>query len=249
MSLLHKLEGLYGGLTRLLTALLTVTLLVVSAVTLFNWQRATASEPPRKEATQPAPPKVASEDLIKRVIASQTGQSVDPISSSDPNRAAYDRIGKAIAAFAKKHPSEDGPTVEDVISFAREKVSYQDTADLRAAYATGLADTLERALADARIDALLPAPDAQKADAWASDATPMDITHALINQFDSDFTEQVAMVSYLHEDRDTLDRDKQANAWRSLMRLGGPLLMLMLLLQVLTFGRIEQNTRQLRAAK
>lgn len=249
MSLLHKLEGLYGGLIRLLTALLTVTLLVVSVVALFNWQRATASESPRKEAAQPAPPKVASEDLIKRVVASQTGQSVDPISTHDPNRTAYDRIGRAVAAFAKKHPSDEDLSVDDVISFAREKVSYQDTPELKAAYAAGLADTLERALADARIDALLRAPDARKADAWANDATAMDITHALINQFDSDFTEQVTTVSNLHEDRDVMDHEKQANAWRSLMRLGGPLLMLMLLLQVLTFGRLEQNTRQTRTAK
>lgn len=249
MSLLHKLEGLYGGLVRLITALLTVTLLVVSVAALFNWQRATASESPRKEAARPAPPNVASEDVIKRVLASQNGQSIDPISSHDPNRPAYDRIGKAVAAFARKHPSEEDLSVEDVILFAREKVGYQDTPELKAAFATGLADALERALADARIDALLRAPDARKADAWANDATAMDITHALINQFDSDFTEQVTMVSHLHDDRDAMGREKQAEAWRSLMRLGGPLLMLMLLLQVLTFGRIEQNTRQTQATK
>ena len=110
---------------------------------------------PALAASQPAPPKVASEDLIKRVVASQTGQSVDPISSHDPNRAAYDRIGKAIAAFARKHPSDDESSADEMMSLVREKVGYQDTAELRTAYASGLADALERALADTRISGVL----------------------------------------------------------------------------------------------
>lgn len=249
MSLLHRLEGLYGGLIRLLTAVLTVALLAISTVALLNWQRATASESPRKETTQPAPPKVASEDLIKRVVASQTGQSVDPISSHDPNRAAYDRIGKAIAAFTRKHPSDDESSADEMMSLVREKVGYQDTAELRAAYASGLADALERALADTRIDALLAAQAAGKEDAWHESTTAMEVTRALIDQFDSDFTEQATMIGHLHDDRDALDQAKQSEAWRSLMRLAGPMLMLMLLLQLLTFGRIEQNTRQTQTAK
>lgn len=231
MSFLHTLERFYGGFIRLLTALLTLTLLAVAVMALLNWQRATASEEP-KEAVHIAAPKVSSIDLVKRVVASQSGQSVDPISSSDPNRAAYERIEKTLHEFAQKHPSDDDVDVASVLSTAREKADDQDTAALKAAYASGLAAALEQTLSDSSIDALLKP---------STDATPMGIALEAVNQYDTDFNEQLSMFdshdSYRENDKARRD------AWQSLARVGGPLLLLILVLQLLTFGRIEQNTR------
>lgn len=247
--MLQKLESLYGSLIRLLTALLTLTLLAVCIMALVNWQRATAKEEATpKAAVDPAPPKVSSDDIIKRVVANQLGQSVDPIRSNDPNAGALERIGKSIRAFADKHPSDEYMSADDVIASARDKVNDQDTPALKAAYATGLADALEHSLANAKIEALVikHAPHAAGAeDVSSADAQPMEVVRDVISQFDDDFSEQVTMTSHLDDDRDTQADRKRSEAWSMLMRVGGPLLLLMLVLQLLTFGRIEQNTRRL----
>jgi hypothetical protein len=241
---LHKLENLYGGLIRLLTALLTLTLLVVAGGALINWQRATAVEP-KTEATQQTPPKVATDDLVKRVVASQTGSAADPISANDPNRAAYERMSKTIAAFATKHNvAKEDADVDSLISSIHDKVAYQDTATLKAAFATGLADALEHTLANAKIEALLTKPATKKDDEWSEEVTPIAIVNDVIEQYDTEFTQQAEDSDSKGDSYKTF-KEKQEGAWRSLARVGGPLLLLILVLQLLTFGRIEQNTRQL----
>lgn len=241
MSFVHKLESLYGNFIRLLAALLTLTLLAVAVMALLNWQRATASEEPRKAVVEAAP-RVSNAELVTRVVASQSGQSVDPIRSNDPNRAAYERIDKAIKAFAQKHPSDEDLDAGSLLSLAQENVGEQDSAGLKAAYASGLAAALEQTLSDAKIDALLQPSKSEVKFGSSDEVTPMGIVHETINQYDSDFTEQLAMLAS-HDD-DGAARQKRSDAWLSLARVGGPLLLLLLVLQLLTFGRIEQNTRR-----
>lgn len=246
MSLLNRLDHFYGNFIRLLSALLTLALLAVAVMALVNWQRATASESERK--AQPAPPKVASQDVIRRVIASQTGASLDPISSNDPNHDALERMSKAMIAFGQKHGvSHDdlAQGVDNAMASIRSKISEQDTPALKAAYASGLVETLERTLSDPRIDALLP-----KADAHPDDSDDVSVTGILgetIEQYDTDFSEQLMMIA--GNDDDGTDAHRQREAWTSLARVGGPLLLLILVLQLLTFGRIEQNTRALDSTK
>lgn len=248
MSFLQKLETLYAGLIRLLTVLLTLALLVVAGISLVNWQRMTAPEPTveAKSASQ-TPPKVATEDVVNRVVASQTGTTPDPISVNDPNRPAYDRIKNTIEAFAKKHEvSKEDFDVEDLMHSVRFDVSYLDNDALKAAYATGLADTLDHALADPKIEALLAKKPAKPDDEsyYVDEVTPMRVVQNLIAQYDTEFSQQSRQ-----SDSDISDymshKNKQDAALRSLARTAGPLLLLLLVLQLLTFGRIEQNTRQL----
>lgn len=243
---LQKLESLYGGLIRLLTAVLTIALLVVAATALVNWQRATAADPEVKASTQ-SPPKITSDDLVRSVVANQSGKSDSGISADDPNRAAYDRMSKAIDAFARKHDvSKEDADVDSVLSTIHDNVNYFDADTMKAAYANGLADALERTLVDPKIDALLSQPKAKKEDSWSDDedVTPMGIVNAAVSQYDSAFIKQSG-----RDDSDSsgliAHKEKQDAAWRSLLRAGGPLLLLILVLQLLTFGRIEQNTRTL----
>lgn len=253
MSFMLKLEHIYGNFIRLLTALLTLTLLAVAVVALVNWQRATTSEDSRKDAAQGVP-RVSSADLVKRVVASQTGQSVDPIISHDPNRASFERIEKAVRAFAQKYPSEQ-MDVASLLSLAHEKADGQDTGTLKAAYASGLADALEHTLTDAKVEALLKSPGEGMDIAQRPDGTPVriydnhmepaSIVHETMDQYDSDFTAQIAM----NVDDASTDANNQRDAWTSLARMGGPLLLIILVLQLLTFGRIEQNTRSLGSTK
>jgi len=251
VSVLHKLESMYGNFIRLLSALLTLALLAIAVVALVNWQRATASEDSARKSVEAAPPKVSSVDIVKRVVASQMGQSADPIRSSDPNRAAFERIEKAIKAFAQKHPSDEDLDADSLSSLARSNTDDQDTVALKAAYASGLADTLERTLADPKIEALFkPSREVQDSSrpsvdvdrhSTSDEVGPMSIVHETIEQYDTDFSEQLSMTASMHDDHD--DGRKQRDAWLSLARVGGPMLLLILVLQLLTFGRIEQNTR------
>ncbi|WP_199101148.1 hypothetical protein [Dyella sp. ASV21] len=247
MTFLQKLESLYGGLIRLLTAVLTLALLAVAATTLVNWQRATATEPEAKAAATQVAPTISGDDLVKRVIASQGGKPDNGISADDPNRAAYERMSKAIDAFARKHEvSKEDADVDSVLSTIHDNVNYFDADAMKAAYANGLADALERTLTDAKVEALLNPPAAKKDDAWSSDedVTPMGIVNDAVSQYDAAFTKQAN-----RDDSDATGavahKEKQDAAWRSLLRAGGPLLLLILVLQLLTFGRIEQNTRTL----
>ncbi|WNL46420.1 hypothetical protein RKE25_01930 [Dyella sp. BiH032] len=241
MSLLQKLEQLYNGLIRLLTVLLTLALLGVAFKAALDWRRATAPEPELKAASAaPAKtPKVAAADVVKRVVANQSGTEADAISATDPHRAAYDRIGKAIRAFVQKQ----GATLEEEeftaqLNAIHYKVSAQDTDALKAAYANGLADAFEQSLADPKIDALLA-----KRPEGDLPIAPMTVVGDVVDQYDTVFSEQNTASGDSPADGYLAQKEKQDAAWRSLVRAGGPILLLILVLQLLTFGRIERNTR------
>jgi hypothetical protein len=239
MPFLHKLEQLYNGLIRLVTVLLTLALLGVAFKAALDWRRATAEPEPKVDAAQVAKtPKVATEDVVTRVVANQTGKETIGISSTDPNRAAYDRMSAAIHAFAQKHAvsaeDEDLPSQIEAIHY---KVRAQDTDTLKTIYANGLADALEQSLADPRLGRLLE-PGGNELPA----VTPMALVSDVIDQYDTAFTDQHTSTA---DSTDAYEAQKQQQdaAWRSLARAGGPLLLAILVLQLLTFGRIERNTR------
>ena len=239
MPFLQKLEQLYNGLIRLVTVLLTLALLGVAFNAALDWRRATAEPEPKADTAQVAKaPKVSTEDVVTSVVANQTGKETIQISSNDPNRAAFDRMSKAIHAFAQKHEvsaeDEDLPSQIEAINY---KVRAQDTDTLKAIYANGLADTLEQSLADPRIGRLLqPGGDEPTA------ITPMALVDDVIDQYNTAFIDQHANTA---DSTDAYEAQKkqQDAAWRSLARTGGPLLLAILVLQLLTFGRIERNTR------
>ena len=240
MSLMQKLERLYNGLIGLVTVVLTLALLGVALKATLDWRRATAEPEARPGTSQPGKaPKIASADVVKRVVSGQTGDELDAIDSNDPNRAAYDRMGKAIHAFAQKHAvAADEEALVTRLNAIHSTVKEQETDALRAAYANGLADALEQGLADPRIEGLLkPADDSHDA------ADPMMLVASMVSEYNSVFTEQTLG----HDDADGRTQQNQQRqqevAWRSLARLGGPLLLAILVLQLLTFGRIERNTR------
>ncbi|WP_454725415.1 MULTISPECIES: hypothetical protein [Cupriavidus] len=247
MSFLQKLESLYSGLIRLLTVVLTLALLIVAGVSLVKWQRATEDPRANTPTMQSAVPNVATEDVVMRVVASRIGTAANPISANDPNKAAYDRIRKTVGAFANKHevPKEDAD-LDDLMNSVRTKAGYYYGDSLRAAYVSGLADALDHALANPQIEALLAKKPTKSSDEWsyADEVTPVGLARDVIDQYDTEFTRQSE-----YNDRDAYGevnlKERQSAAWRSLARTAGPLLLLILVLQLLTYGRIEQNTRQL----
>ncbi|HET6552170.1 MAG TPA: hypothetical protein VFG49_01415 [Dyella sp.] len=244
MSFLNRVDLLYGNLIRLLTALLTVALLALAVMACFNWQRLTAMEEVDTSTQPQTPPKIATEDVVKHTVASQTDSVPDPIGANDPHRAAYDRIGKALETFARKHDiCADEFQAESLLSTIHANVDFQDTDALKAAYANGLADTFERALSDPRIEALLPRPADQKEERSFGYPDARGVVVDMINQYDTLFSQSLAATSATHGYLDK--KDRQDAAWRSLARIGGPMLLLVVVLQLLTFGRIEQNTRRL----
>lgn len=241
MPFLQKLEQLYNGLIRLVTVLLTLALLGVAFNAVLDWRRATAEPVPKVDLAQAAKaPKVSTEDVVTSVVANQTGKETIAIGSNDPNRAAFDRMSKAIHAFAQKHEvsaeDEDLPGQIEAIFY---KVRAQDTDTLKAIYANGLADTLEQSLADPRINRLLqPGGDEPTA------ITPMALVGDVIDQYSTAFANQHASTATDSTDAEEAQKKQQEAAWRSLARAGGPLLLAILVLQLLTFGRIERNTRE-----
>lgn len=241
VSVMQRIEQGFYGLTRLLSILLTLALLACAAAIAERWLDATAPE--TRSVANTTIPAVATEN----VIASVAGGNEDS-AESDANREARERMQKAILSFASKYnvPAdhiEPGNYIGDVLTTAADQQNEQ----LSAAYANGVASMLEHALTDPRIDGLIrkaegvaKPPNAAEKLGVDLDAIDSTLTN-LVTQYESDF--QQKLVPKEASDFDQLK--KRDDTIRAMARMGGPLFLLLLILQVLAFGRVDQSLRDI----
>lgn len=237
MSVMQRVEHGFYGLTRLLSILLTIALLACAVFLAKSWLDVTAP------TAKPATPTVTAEDVVAQVVANDGG------AASDPNHAAYERMQKAIVSFASKYNVsadllDTDSFTDDVKTVAADQANKETTA----AYANGAADMLDRALTDPRIEVLVKKNLAEEAapsnaeEKRCADAGAINIAlHELIEEYRAEFL-QKSVPSEASE----LDQSmKQYDTMRSLARIGGPLFLLLLILQVLAFGRVDQSLRDI----
>jgi hypothetical protein len=241
MSALQKIESGYNILIRLLTVIITLALLVGACFVTVNWLHATATAP---AAMTPAAmtPKVSATDLVTHLV---TPEALSTISANDPNYASYERIRKAVGEFAKKHEVADEDVgMDDVLKKVKFVAEGEDTMELTQAYVAGAADALEHALVDPKVDALLAksAKATQEDTDESSDAViskPMDVVGSVLDGFMGEFDRQVA-ASTDGKVRKGLAQEK-LDSWATLAKIGVPIGLLVLLLQLLTFGKLAQS--------
>lgn len=249
MSTLQKLEKFYACLMRLLTVACTLALLVGAVLVGIHWLRATAA-PAEADVTSQSQivPKVSADELVKHIVSAGSDGEEDPIAADDTNRASYDRIRKVIDAFASKHAVRQGDMdVAGLLGTVQEQASSQVSTALTAAYVSGLADGMEHALSDPKIEAMLDKArhEAAKDSTDEGEAMPASIVSMVISQYDTAFARQLSLGTHNDPAAQAGGAEQRKADWLALARLGGPLLLLVLVLQLLTFGRIEQNTRDL----
>ncbi|MFZ0869218.1 MAG: hypothetical protein WAM90_00690 [Rhodanobacter sp.] len=238
MSALKTIERGYDLLIRILTVIITLALLVGACVVTINWLRATATAPVAKTLEMP---KVSASDLVTHVV---TPDASVGISSSNPDYASYERVRKAVAEFAEKHKVEDDDVgMDDVLNKVKSSADGEETTELTHAYVSGVADALEHTLADPKIDTLLAkAAKAQENsdDSSDSDTTkPMDVVSSILAGFDTEFDRQATAGTDGKSQKD-LEKVK-LDSWTTLAQIGVPLGLLVLLLQLLTFGKLAQS--------
>jgi hypothetical protein len=238
VSALKKIERGYDLLIRLLTVIITLALLVGACVVTVNWLRATDTAPATRALEMP---KVSASDLVAHVV---TPDASFAINSDDPDHASYERIRKAVAEFAKKHKvADDDVGIDDVLTKVKSAAGGEDTTELTHAYVSGVADALEQTLADPKVDALLTK--AAKAredsdDSSDSDTTkPMDVVGTILDGFNAEFDRQATTGTDGKSQKD-LEKVK-VDSWTTLAQIGVPLGLLVLLLQLLTFGKLAQS--------
>jgi len=242
MSFIQRAEQGFYRLTRLLSILLTVALLACAVVIGKHWLDVTAPET-KPIPVSPAIPAVAVEDVVTHVIAGEKEGAED-----EANRKARERMQKAILSFAAKYgvPAdsiEPGNVIGDVLTTAAD----QESEELKVAYADGAAAMLEHALADPRVDGLIKKAEdkAHLSNGQEKLAVDLDAIEStldeLVTQYKYEF--QKGMVPTESDDLDSLK--KRDDTMRSMARTGGPLALLLLILQVLAFGRVDQSLRDI----
>lgn len=138
---------------------------------------------------------------------------------------------------------DDDVGMDDVLNKVKSSADGEETTELTHAYVSGVADALEHTLADPKIDTLLAkAAKAQENsdDSSDSDTTkPMDVVSSILAGFDTEFDRQATAGTDGKSQKD-LEKVK-LDSWTTLAQIGVPLGLLVLLLQLLTFGKLAQS--------
>jgi len=234
MSALQKIERGYDLLIRLMTVIITLALLVGAGVLGVNWLRVTATAPADQTVETP---KVSASDLVTHVLSPEISSN---ISSNDPDHASYERIRVAVAEFAKKHH------MGEVVSGVKSVADDESTEALTHAYVSGMADTFEHTLTDPKIDTLLAKLAANAQSDSSDDSTsseiskPMDVVSSVQTGFSTEFDRQVAQSTEGTKGVKDVEKERKGSL-TTLAQIGLPLGLLVLLLQLLTFGKIAQS--------
>lgn len=241
MSLMQRIEQGFYSLTRLLSIILTLALLACALVIAKSWLDATAPE------AKPGIPTVTAEDVLAHVTVDDKGGTAD-----DANHEAYERMKKAIVSFASKHQvSADNLDPDTIIDDVKETANDQENKLVTAAYANGAAAMLEGALADPRIDGLVKkAEDAVEADAKPSSAderlcADVKAINLTLEDLLADYRVQFLKKAVPSESSDQDRLTKREDTMLGIARIGGPLFLLLIILQVLAFGRVDQSLRDI----
>jgi len=241
MSALQKIERGYDLLIRLMTVIITLALLVGAGVLGVNWLRVTATAPADQTVETP---KVSASDLVTHVLSPEISSN---ISSNDPDHASYERISVAVAEFAKKHHvADDDVNMGEVVSGVKSVADDESTEALTHAYVSGMADTFEHTLTDPKIDTLLAKLAANAQSDSSDDSTsseiskPMDVVSSVQTGFSTEFDRQVAQSTEGTKGVKDVEKERKGSL-TTLAQIGLPLGLLVLLLQLLTFGKIAQS--------
>ncbi|HWR02112.1 MAG TPA: hypothetical protein VN371_09635 [Chlorobaculum sp.] len=238
MSSFIRLEGTYLKILRYsilvlatLVLLLTITSAVIglSNVGAFNFSL-------KKEV-----PEVKSEFVLDRMNAltnnaTSTGNTA-PTSTSkttsqaDPNQPYYDRCAKAAENFVTAYSSI---TVNQDASewFKTKARNYNDEETIKS-FASGLADTLEKVLAEKTVIKR------------AANESAVDVVNQVINTYVNKFDEELSRINEEKAASELKTSMKRASGVMLLSVAGGSFLAFLLLAFLMIFVKIELNLRDI----
>ncbi|WP_130617551.1 hypothetical protein [Dyella amyloliquefaciens] len=240
MGLLSTTERYFYGLTRLLSILLTIALLGCALVMGSSWFDLTAPAPKLADVEAP---KIATDDIVKAVVSGDEAGAANNVKNP-----AYDRIKKAIEAFGAKYQvSPDELPIDDLVEAVQTSADSQDTTALSGAYVSGVANVFEQALQDDRVGTVIRKAEADQKPSSTEEKRSVDngaivqLVTDLNSNYSEKFDAQVAKTRWPTKD----SADKREQGQLRLARIGGPLLLLLLVLQMLAVGRVDQSLRTL----
>lgn len=269
MSALQRIEETYLGLLRLViivaSSILLVAAIVLGLSALGGLQGDAANE--KVDTT------VKPDEVLSKVAAESTpAQSGTPRAkaggdkakglASDPNQTFYDRTASAVVKFVGKYAKGvESVEHQNVVEVCKGKAeSFNDPA-LVSAYASGLADTMEKALIDPGLAKRIekptkdvPAPAAQGEENEQPGfpgaeppfkESPLQIVNQLLASYTQLFIEKQNKKQELKAQAEAEALERKSTAMTQLYLAGGAFASFLFLVFISIVVKIERNLRQL----
>jgi len=272
MSMLQRIEETYLGMLRFIIILGSSVLLIAAIVLgLSAASGLNGSSIPEKLDTSVKPDEVLTKISEERPSptadaphAKQAGEKSKGL-ASDPNQAFYDRTATAVVKFVDKY-AKGIETVEhqNVVEVSRKKAENFSDPVLITAYASGLADLVERALADPELAKRIAKP-AQPVPTQAPQATqaeeeaplsppsaevpfkesPLAIVNQLLSTYTQLFVEKQSKKLENKAKAEAEELERKATAMTQLYFAGGTFASFLFLVFISIVVKIERNLRNL----
>lgn len=273
MSALQRVEETYLGILRLVIIIASSLLLVaaiVFGVMAFSNMRG-------GEKVEPIETAVKSDDVINKVASAPEKQKVNPQAnngskkqgsplSTDANQPYYDRTSDAILKFINSYAKGYFDiSAERLVTIVKEKAEkYGDRAQIVTAFASGMAETMEKGLANpaiikrvekpAPVPVAPPAPTASDADANSDvpvpnetpfNESPVQIVDELMGTYTQFFEEQQSKIAMEKARAAAEEIERKSSSMMQLYIAGGAFASFLFLVFISIVVKIERNLRNI----
>jgi hypothetical protein len=236
MSSFIKLEGTYLKILRysiLVLATLVLGLTLVTAV--IGLSNVGAFNLPKKEI-----PKVSTDTILSNIVNTKNTTSIQGKGSNqfengkiqaDPNQQYYERSDKAVKNFITAYSNINFN--QPLVDIFRSKAQVYRDNEVVQAFASGMADTLEKVLSDKSVIKR------------AANGTAIVIVEQVIKNYESDFNIELSRINEEKAANEMKISMKRSSGVMLLSVAGGSFLAFLLLAFLMIFVKIELNLREM----
>lgn len=233
--MLQKLENAYLMILRIVVIAGAGLLLLAVGILGVDSFKALQSEPDGGKQT----PQVSSQAIVEALTTKKPAETPPAANESthtavDPNDTDYQRVATAIANFVARHSEGTAEVNKDrVIQIVKERARQQGSAELAAAFARNLADTMEKILADPAIVNL------------AANSSTLEVVNTALNRFTEEFARQKQKGEAELAVKQARFLERRAQGMQSLYLAAASFGAFLLIVFLSIFIRIERNLRNL----
>ena len=274
MSVLKRVEEAYLDVLRFIIIFVASVLLLGAIV--FAVLAASNSGPGNAKDSS-TKLTVNADDVTNGVVASKSSNKTPAQAISldaegerkviDPNQALFERAAVAIFNFVNKHGrGAESIDKESVIQVSKRKASIYKEAEVAKEFASGLAATMEKTLADPKILKLVEAPAAVPPVAAPAQSvegdesmvqaqppapvqpfkeSPIGVVNSTLENYIALFGKQLAEKESERDKAAAMEIERKANATQQLYMAGGAFGTFLLLVFISIVVKIERNLRNL----
>lgn len=231
--MLQKLENSYLAILRFVVILVAGILLVAVAIFGVNSLKGIKSEPASIEFT----PKVSEQELITGLTAKSASVTNEAAvtnqaeKQSNPNVVYYERTATSIVSFVAKFNPEVTLDRSAIIDVVQSRAEHQDDPKLVSSYAKGLAESVEKTLANESVGKLV------------GTKTAVEVVQSALNIFDKEFKTQISKSIADQEKQERKYLTEKAEGMQSMYMAAGAFGSFLLIVFLSIIIKIERNLR------